>query len=340
MAWTTTLSTQRRGRTAFTARPRASFWLEIAFTVAVLLIPVFLGGWAYGLRLALDVALLSTLALSLTLIFGFTGQISLGQAAFYAVGAYASAIVQVQLGIPFWAAWIFAIVFTMFIAWLISLPLLRIHGHFLALGTLALGLIVETLLVQFVDLTGGHSGILLPRANLLGPLSSVFPFVIVIGFLLAYWLVRNLTERSLGRSFLALRDDPAGAAALGIPVAGYKSIVFAIGGGLAALAGILYSHQFQVITPEVFGFHTSLQVLIVVVIGGMSSRYGAVLGALVVTLLPEWLGFLPIAEVENLAYGLLVLICLLFLPGGFVGGIQSIIRTVRRAWGGKGEVGS
>jgi branched-chain amino acid transport system permease protein len=254
------------------------------------------------------------------------------------MGAYASAIVQVQFGIPFWAAWIFAILVTMLIAWIISLPLLRMSGHFLALGTLALGLIVETLLVQFVDITGGQSGILLPRATLVAPLNSVFPFVIVTGFLLAYWLVRNLTERSLGRSFLALRDDPAGAAALGIPVAGYKSLVFAIGGGLAALAGILYSHQFQVITPEVFGFHTSLEVLIVVVIGGMSSRYGAVLGALVVTLLPEWLNFLPIAEVENLAYGVLVLVCLLFLPGGFVGGIQSLSRSVRKAIGGKGEV--
>lgn len=328
MMWTTGLATQRGGRFATTSRPRPTFWIEIGLTVVVLLLPLIFGGWSYGLRLVLDIAMLSILALSLTLIFGFTGQISLGQAAFYAFGAYSSAIVQEKLGVPFWAAWIFAIVFTMAIAWLISLPLLRISGHFLALGTLALGLIVETLLIQFVDLTGGHSGILLPKAEYIAPLATVFPFVIVIALALSYWLVRNLTERSLGRSFLALRDDPAGAAALGIPVTRYKSLVFAIGGGLAATAGILYSHHFQVITPEVFGFHMSLEVLIIVVIGGMSSRVGAILGAAVVILLPEMLRGFPVHELEGLVYGLLVLIFLLFLPGGIVGGLTSLWRRI------------
>ena len=328
--WTTSISTHnRRSRIGSVIGRRATFWLELAATAAIVLLPALLSGTPYLMRLVLDVAVLSVLALSLTLIFGFTGQISLGQAAFYAIGAYTSAILQTKLGVPFLMAWIVAVVLTMLIAWLISLPLLRIHGHFLALGTLALGLIVSTLLVHLVDLTGGTSGILIPKATYIPVLKDVFPYVILAFFALAYWLVRNLTKRSLGRALVALRDDPAGAAALGVPVMRYKTVVFAIGGGLAATAGILYGHHAQVITPEVFGFSASLEVLLVVVIGGMSNRFGAILGALLVTLMPEWLkSFL--SEGDNLAYGLLVLFVLLFLPGGIVGGLRSLWALLTR----------
>lgn len=308
---------------------RWSFIAEIAATALVLLLPGLIAN-AYHLRLAQDVAILAILALSLTLIFGYTGQISLGQAAFYAVGGYGSAIVQTDLGVPAPLAWIFAIVLGMAAAYVISLPLLRIHGHFLALGTLALGLIVETMLVQLVPLTGGHDGILLPSVVNLGPwITARFPYIVAIFLVLAYWLVRNLTARSVGRSFLALRDDPQGAAALGIPVTRYKTLAFMIGGGLAAAAGVLYAHHTQVITPEVFGFSTSIQVLLVVVIGGMTSRFGALVGAAIVVLLPESLQFLQ--ESENLIFGLFVLGALLFLPGGVVGGISSLIGWARRA---------
>lgn len=325
-----TLTTERPGQTATKRWPtkRIIFVIELAATVLVLLLPGLIGN-AYYLRLVQDVAILAIIALGLTLIFGFTGQISLGQAAFYAVGGYGSAIVQTALGVPAPLAWIFAIVLGMASAYVISLPLLRIHGHFLALGTLALGLIVETMLVQFVPLTGGHDGVLLPSMTYLGPwITARFPYIVVIFLVLAYWIVRNLTARSVGRSFLALRDDPAGAAALGIPVTRYKTLAFMIGGGLAAAAGVLYAHHTQVITPEVFSFDTSIQVLLVVLIGGMTSRFGALVGAMVVVILPESLQFLQ--ESENLIFGLLVLATLLFLPGGIVGGISSIIGLVRR----------
>jgi branched-chain amino acid transport system permease protein len=304
------------------------FTAELVGTALVLLLPGLIAN-AFYLRLAQDVAILAILALGLTLIFGFTGQISLGQAAFYAVGGYASAIVQTQFGVPAPLAWVFAILLGMGAAYVISLPLLRIQGHFLALGTLALGLIVETMLVQFVDLTGGHDGIRLPSLTHLGEfMMARFPYVVAIFLVLAYWLVRNLTARSVGRSFLALRDDPNGAAALGIPVTRYKTMAFMIGGGLAAAAGVLYAHHTQVITPEVFGFNTSMQVLLVVVIGGMTSRFGAIIGAAIVVLVPEVLQFLQ--ESENLIFGLLVLAALLYLPGGIVGGITSLIHWVQR----------
>lgn len=317
-------STKRHGWSS----KRWIFTAELVGTALVLLLPGLIAN-AFYLRLAQDVAILAILALGLTLIFGFTGQISLGQAAFYAVGGYASAIVQTQFGVPAPFAWVFAILLGMGAAYVLSLPLLRIHGHFLALGTLALGLIVETMLVQFVDLTGGHDGIRLPSLTYLGEfMMARFPYVVAIFLVLAYWLVRNLTARSVGRSFLALRDDPNGAAALGIPVTRYKTMAFMIGGGLAAAAGVLYAHHTQVITPEVFGFNTSMQVLLVVVIGGMTSRFGAIIGAAIVVLVPEVLQFLQ--ESENLIFGLLVLAALLFLPGGIAGGITSLIHWVQR----------
>ncbi|MFF2634185.1 branched-chain amino acid ABC transporter permease [Microbacterium sp. NPDC058021] len=326
---TTTLRTQRElPRTRLHGRRRPGFWVEIAASALVILLPSFVAS-PYLMRLFQDVAIWSILALSLTLVLGFTGQISLGQAAFYAVGAYTSVILQTALGVPALLAWVVAIVLGMALAYLISVPLLRIHGHFLALGTLALGLIVETLLVQLAPITGGHDGIRIPGVEYLGEWMQLrFPYIVLGTLVAAYWLVRNLTQHSMGRAFFALRDDPAGAAALGIPVARYKTLVFMIGGGLAATAGVLYAHHTQVVTPDSFGFDTSIEVLLIVIIGGMSSRLGAVVGAVVIVFFPEWLVFLE--KAENLVFGLVVLAILLFLPGGVVGGVRTFFSGLAR----------
>jgi len=326
---TTAIRTQRAvPRIRRHGSPSVVLWIELAVSIVVILLPSFVGS-AYMMRLLQDVAIWSILALSLTLVLGYTGQISLGQAAFYAVGAYASVILQTRLGVPAPLAWVGAVVLGMGLAYVISVPLLRIHGHFLALGTLALGLIVETLLVQLAPLTGGHDGIRIPGVQYLGDWVQLrFPYIVLGVLVLAYWLVRNLTQRSVGRSLFAVRDDPAGAAALGIPVARYKTLVFMIGGGLAATAGVLYAHHTQVVTPDSFGFDTSIQVLLIVIIGGMASRVGAIVGAVVVVFFPEWLVFLE--KSENLVFGLVVLAILLFLPGGIVGGIRSLIDAVTR----------
>ncbi len=316
---------------------RRTFWVELVATAIVLLLPLVLSGTPYVLRIALDVAIWSILALSLTLIFGFTGQISLGQAVFFALGAYGSALLQTKLAVPFPIAWIAAVLLAMAVAFVVALPLLRIHGHFLALGTLALGLILSTLLVQLREITNGFDGVLMPSFTYLGALiTKAFPFII-LGFLaLAYWLVRNLTSRGVGRSMLALRDDPTGAAALGIPVTRLKTLVFMVGGGLAGLAGVLYAHHSQVITPEAFTFDASIHVLLIVVIGGMASRLGAIVGAAVVVALPEVLQSLE--EPKNLIFALVVLAVLLFMPGGIVGGIHSLWRWGARSLARRKEV--
>jgi branched-chain amino acid transport system permease protein len=308
---------------------RIQFLAELAATPVLLLLPVLLSGTPYVLRIVLDVAIWSILAFSLTLIFGFTGQISLGQAVFFAIGAYGAALLQTKLSVPFPIAWILAVLLAMGVAFLVALPLLRIHGHFLALGTLALGLILTTLLVQMRDVTNGYDGVLMPSFTFLGAwLTQNFGYIVLGLFALAYWLVRNLTSRGVGRALFALRDDPAGAAALGIPVTRYKTLVFMIGGGLAGLAGVLYAHHSQVITPEAFTFDASIHVLLIVVIGGMSSRVGAVLGAAVVVALPELLQSLQ--DPKQLIFALIVLAVLLFMPGGLVGGLVLMWRRIIR----------
>jgi branched-chain amino acid transport system permease protein len=309
---------------------RTVLWVELAATVLLLLLPGLIGS-AYHLRLLEDVAILAVMALGMTLIFGYTGQISLGQAAFYAIGGYTCAILQDRWDLPAPLAWVTAVALGALMALVVSFPLLRIHGHFLALGTLALGLLVQTLLVQLVPLTGGHDGMLLPASTSLGPwLQGRFPYVEVAVLVLAYWLVRNLTAGSVGRALLALRDDPVGAASLGIPVTRYKTLAFMTGGALAAAAGVLYAQHTQVITPGVFGFDTSIQVLLVVVIGGMSNRIGALIGAFVVVIMPEMLHSLQ--SVRNLVFALLLLAVLLFLPGGVTGGLTSARHALARRW--------
>lgn len=313
---------------SFKGRGRPMLWAEIAVSVVIIALPGVLSS-AYQVRILEDIAIFALLAIGLNLAFGFTGQISLGHAAFYAVGAYGAAIMETRLGWPIYVAWPLAIAIGMLLALLISLPVMRLRGHYLAMATLAFGLIMETVLSQGGAVTGGHDGIIIPVSQLLGDgLKDRFAYVVVIVAVLAYWLVRNLTGSSVGRSLRALRDDPDGAASLGIPVARYRTMVVVVAGGLAAVAGIFYAHVAQVITPEVFGFHTSIQILMMVVIGGMGHRLGGVLGAIVVLMIPELLYGLD--EYRNLAFGVLVLAVLIFLPRGMAGLPQTIRTLFRR----------
>ncbi|PJJ55609.1 branched-chain amino acid ABC transporter permease [Compostimonas suwonensis] len=310
------------------ARTRAQFWVEVALSVVIVSLPGLLQS-AYYIRILEDIAVFGLLAMGLNLVFGYTGQISLGQAAFYALGSYGSVILETQLGVPVYLAWPLAIAFCMAVAWIISFPVLRLKGHYLALATLAFGLIVETLIGQGGTLTGGHDGLIVPVQSVLGEfLTSRFPYIVVGVAVLAYWLLRNLTNYSVGRALRSLRDDPDAAAALGVPVSRYRTASFVLAAGLSAIAGIFYAHVAQVVTPEVFSFDTSIQILLMVIIGGMGHRLGGVIGAVVVLLLPEFLYGLNTAK--SLVFAIIVLIVLLFMPQGIAGLPRQISSWWRR----------
>jgi branched-chain amino acid transport system permease protein len=307
---------------------RRGFGVEIALSIVVLALPGLIPN-AYYLRIIEDIAIFSLLAVGLNLVFGYTGQISLGHAAFYALGAYGSAILEAKASLSPVIAWPLAVLVGMGIAWIISFPVLRLQGHYLALATLAFGLIVATLLAQGGKFTGGHDGIIVPVATALGDfVQARLAYIVVGAAVVAYWLVRNVTGSSVGRALRSLRDDPDAAAALGIPVARYRIASFVLAAGLAAVAGVLYSHVAQVVTPEVFGFSTSIQILLMVVIGGMGHRLGGVFGAAAVILLPEFL--YGLAGAKNITFGVVVLLLLLFLPRGLMGIPSQVRRLMSR----------
>jgi branched-chain amino acid transport system permease protein len=309
---------------------RVKLIAAIAVSVFIVAIPSFVSNLLI-LQLLIHIAILSLLSLGLNLVFGFTGQISIGHAGFYALGAYSAAILETKVDLPWYAAWPLGIVITMVLAWLLSFPILRLRGHYLAMGTLAFGLIVFTLILNWIPVTGGSDGIILPARTILGPeLAIRLPYIVLGSAVLAYWGLRNLVSASVGRALRALRDDEDGADALGIPVRRYKTIAFVIAAGLAAVAGILFAHHTQVITPETFAFNMSIQILLMVVIGGMASNIGAIIGAALVVVLPHYLQ--AFEQYQSLIWAALVLVILLFEPRGVVGlGDQVVNRRSRRA---------
>jgi ABC-type branched-subunit amino acid transport system permease subunit len=302
-------------------------YLTMLFLAVVLLALPWLIANTYYLHLIQMISLYTMVALGLNLLFGHTGQISLGHAGFYAIGAYTSAILETKLGLFFWVAWPTAVLLAVVVAVVIGYPILRLQGHYLAMATLAFGLIVGSIATEWISVTGGHGGIYLPIKRLLGTwlADNLYSLTVLLG-IVTYLLISQLVSSRVGRALHAIRDDPAAAVALGIDVARYKIIAFAMSAALAAVGGILYAHITRDITPEVFNLNTSILFLLMVVIGGMRSNMGAFLGAAFITLLPEFLyGF---AKYNILIYGFLVTAVLLFAPEGLIGLVQAGVRAL------------
>jgi len=297
-------------------------------SLAIVLLPLYFSN-PYYLRVVMMIGIFALLGLGLNFLFGYTGQISLGHAAFYALGAYGSAILETRVDVPFIVAWPVTIAFTGVIAYVISVPILKMKGHYLAMATLAFTLIVESFLSHWVPVTGGHDGITLLTGSILGTWFSQNLYYFIVGSaIVAFWMLQNITRSSVGRAHQALRDDEDAAEALGIPVKRYKVNAFVLSAVLAAIAGIWYAHLSMVITPEVFNLHVSIQILMLVVVGGMGSNLGAVLGAVFLIVLPELL--YDFKEANIFIYGVIVLIVLIFFPKGLAGIFESAAKWIRK----------
>src|SRR5574341_287245 len=291
-------------------------------------------GWSvkstYVLSALVFVALNGIAALGLSLVMGFAGQVSLGQAAFYAIGAYVSGILTAPYGVNPWLAMALACLLTGGVAFVIGLPIFRLSGLRLAMATLGLGIIVYYVLVNWASLTGGPSGL-----TGIPPLAiGTFTFdtdgrVLALAWgalLLLLGLAGNLVDSRVGRAFRAIHGSEAAAQAAGIDTARYTVGVFALAGGMTALAGGIYAHYLKFINPSPFGFAFSVELVVMVVLGGVASLWGAVLGTALVVLLVEVLrALLPLitashgaAEYEIVVFGLLLMAFMIFLPGGLV----------------------
>ena len=267
----------------------------------------------YLLRLMKQIGIFLIAALGLNLILGFTGQFTMGHAAFMSIGAYGSAIMTKNFNMPFPIALLAGIILSAVLAALIGYPILRLKGDYLAICTLGFGEIVKVI-IQNVDYVGGARGI----SGIPGKTSFLIVF---IGAALCYAILKNLIHSSKGRAIMSIREDEIAAEAMGINSTKYKMIAFVIGSSMAGLAGGLYAHFNSFIDPASFNFAKSIELITYVVLGGMGSLSGTVIGTTILIYLPEALrGLSDIFKTYRiLIYAVLLVIMMIFRPQGILG---------------------
>lgn len=280
----------------------------------------------YLLQLITFIGINTLLALGLNMLMGYAGQISLGHAAFFGLGAYTTGVLTVHYHWSPWAALVAAIILTVIVAFLIALPLLQLSGFYLGMGTLGFGMIANVVFRQWSALTGGDSGLVgIPSLDL-GPvsLSSSRNYLLLVWAVvtLFIFLCERLIDSRIGRALKAVHDSERAASSMGIDTGRLKVQIFVLSALMAAIAGFLYAHFVSFISPGTFDFIFSVRLVTMVVIGGMASIWGSLLGAAVLTLLPEALGFF--AQYEMIVYGLVLIVIMIVLPQGLFRGIQDI----------------
>jgi branched-chain amino acid transport system permease protein len=270
----------------------------------------------------------STVVLGLNLLMGYAGQVSLGHAGFMAIGAYAVALGPHHYGLNPWISLILGVVIVSIIAWVIGRPILRLQGYHLAMATLAFGAIVSLILNNEVDFTGGPDGMPVARINLKGLFgwSHVYSWYVLAGIMLVGTLLMlaNLLGSKTGRALRAVHDSEVAASVLGIDVAKYKLRAFVISAALASLAGGCMALLDGYITPETGSILRSIELLTMVVIGGLGSLLGSVVGAGFLVLMPQMLTVFH--EYEHAILGAFLIVAMVLLPRGIV---PSLLRRVR-----------
>ncbi|MBN2125913.1 MAG: branched-chain amino acid ABC transporter permease [Deltaproteobacteria bacterium] len=317
-------------------------WLLAAIAVGIL---PFAGLGTYPLQILTLAGINAVVAMGLNLVLGTAGQISLGQAAFVGIGAYTAARLMTALGTSFWIAMPAGGLLAGVIGAGLGYLALRFQGHYLAMITLCFGLIMHIFFMEFPFLTGGAAGITnIPNAGFLGFTVDNGKDAVVKTFhvawflvLLVHWLLNNLSTLGSGRALAALRDDPIAAESVGIPTAVYKVQAFTVSAVVAGLAGGIYAVHTHYVGPEIFGVGASLEFLIMVVIGGLGSPVGAILGALLMAVLPEMMR--SYEEYRLLFFGLILMVIVVAAPGGMWGVISKCAGRMRSAVSGKAESG-
>jgi len=263
----------------------------------------------------------SLITLGLSVLVGYAGQISLGHAAFFGVGAYASAVGTASLGLNPWLCMAAGALLAAGAAVVVGAPSLKLRGHYLAMATLAFGIIIYIIFNEEVEITGGPDGMGgIPGLSLWGfEFDSVTRFYYLVWAIAlgAFWFCVNFIESRVGRAFRSIHGSEAAAMAMGVNVSLYKIKAFVFSAVLASVAGSLYAHYMNFVNPATFDLFFSIKLLIMIIMGGMHSIWGAMLGALLITFLSyEWLH--AFEEVEVLIYGGVLLIIVIFLPDGLV----------------------
>lgn len=285
----------------------------------------------YHFQLLTFIGINTLLALGLNMLMGYAGQISLGHAAFYGLGAYSTAILTVHWHWSPWLALPAALILTVVISFLVALPMLRLSGFYLGMGTLGFGMIGYIIFREWSRFTGGDSGLVGIPSLELGPISLASPryyFYLVWAVVLGCLLVcERLVDSRIGRGLRAIHDSEQAAAAMGIDTSRLKIQIFVLSSVFASLAGFLYAHLVNFISPGSFDFLVSIRIVTMVVIGGMASIWGSLLGASLLTILPEFLQ--AFADSEMIVYGLVLMVIMIFLPQGLTRGLLDVYEGAR-----------
>ncbi|MDQ7833552.1 MAG: branched-chain amino acid ABC transporter permease [Desulfovibrionaceae bacterium] len=301
------------------------------FATALFLAPFFLPN-EYYINILILGGINALIALGLNLLLGYAGQISLGHAAFFGLAAYATAVATTRLGLPIPVGMGLGVSLSALVAWLIGMPTLRLRGHYLAMATLGFGIIVHIVMNETVEVTGGPSGFVgIPRLALLGfsfDSDRSYYYLVAAVLALAALFSLNLIDSRVGRALRAIHTSESAAQTAGVDIAGYKLFVFVLSAAFAGVAGVLYAHFLCFVAPSSFGFHFSVQLVVMVVLGGMASVWGAMAGAFFLTALPEALrGF---EEVDILIYGAILVACVMYMPMGMAGAAAGVWRRIGR----------
>lgn len=307
--------------------PRTGGLLLLTAVIAIL--PLFLQN-AFHYDVAILIGLNAIVCVGLNLLIGYAGQISLGHAGFFALGAYCSAILTGVYDWPPLVALSSGALGVGLLAFAIARPILKLRGHYLAMGTLGMGIIISIVLNQEVELTGGPDGMPVPSFTVFGwePAGELAWYAIVgVGLIATVWLALNIIESPVGRALRAVHGSEMAAEVMGIDTIRYKVLIFVVSAVLASLCGSLFAHYSGFISPAEGEFFRSIELVTMVVLGGMASTFGAVVGAAILTVVPQVLTVFH--DYEMLIFGAVLMGMMIFLRKGLVPSLADLIRERR-----------
>jgi branched-chain amino acid transport system permease protein len=298
---------------------RPSMQAVLTFVAALIVVSFVRNPYYVGILVFFGINVIITIGLSL--LMGYAGQISLGQAAFYGIGAYTTGILTTRYGLPIIASLPLAILMTVTVAFIVGIPTLRLKGHYLAMATLGLGEIVHIVFNELIPLTGGPSGFgSIPVIRLFNvELDTDTRYYILVWAIVSVVLLiaLNIIHSRIGRAFKAIHREEKTAATLGVHTSRLKLIIFVISATFAAIAGFLYAHYVTFLSPGTFSLHFSVLLVTMVAVGGMEHLWGAIIGTAVLTILPEYLRFFK--DFDILIYGVILMAIMLLRPEGLYG---------------------
>jgi ABC-type branched-subunit amino acid transport system ATPase component/ABC-type branched-subunit amino acid transport system permease subunit len=310
--------------------------IPVCLIITVLLLPrlVTSSYWLNLINLSIS---FSIACIGLNIVLGYAGQLSLAQAAFWGVGAYTSALLTTQLGIPVWVGMFAAFFMAAFFGVLLGIPTLKLSGHYLAMTTIGFGIILQLILVNEIWLTNGSDGITKIPSPWIGSLELKAPgdffYVAAVSLILFTWGAIRLKDSRVGRAFMSIRENEMAAETTGVDTTYYKIMAFALSAGYAGFGGWLFAHSCShYISPDTFSFDQSVMLLVMAVLGGNASAIGAIIGATLLTLLPEVLRFLKNSYMMFYAAGIVLI--MIFMPSGIAGLVSNmpVSRRLREWW--------